>query len=29
MKLKRRVVEEQYAAVIDKLYEDVAEPRPA
>src|SRR6267378_1507914 len=28
MKLKRRVVEQQYADVIDKLYADVAEPRP-
>jgi long-chain acyl-CoA synthetase len=29
MKLKRRVVEQQYADLIDKLYADVAEPRPA
>ena len=28
MKLKRRVVENQYRALIDKLYADVAEPRP-
>jgi long-chain acyl-CoA synthetase len=28
MKLKRRVVEKQYHDVIDKLYADVAEPRP-
>ncbi len=28
MKLKRRVVEEQYRSVIDSLYADVAEPRP-
>ena len=28
MKLKRRVVEQQYADLIDKLYSDVAEPRP-
>ncbi len=28
MKLKRRVVEQQYSEVIDKLYADVAEPRP-
>jgi long-chain acyl-CoA synthetase len=28
MKLKRRVVEKQYQDVIDKLYADVAEPRP-
>jgi len=28
MKLKRRVVEQQYADLIDKLYADVAEPRP-
>jgi long-chain acyl-CoA synthetase len=28
MKLKRRVVELQYADLIDKLYADVAEPRP-
>jgi long-chain acyl-CoA synthetase len=28
MKLKRRVVEQQYSDVIDKLYADVAEPRP-
>lgn len=28
MKLKRRVVEEQYRGLIDKLYSDVAEPRP-
>jgi long-chain acyl-CoA synthetase len=28
MKLKRRVVEKQYQRVIDKLYADVAEPRP-
>jgi len=28
MKLKRRVVEQQYADAIDKLYADVAEPRP-
>ena len=28
MKLKRRVVEQQYRDVIDKLYADVAEPRP-
>jgi long-chain acyl-CoA synthetase len=28
MKLKRRVVEQQYADLIGKLYADVAEPRP-
>jgi len=28
MKLKRRVVETQYHELIDKLYSDVAEPRP-
>jgi long-chain acyl-CoA synthetase len=28
MKLKRRVVEKQYQSVIDRLYSDVAEPRP-
>ena len=28
MKLKRRVVEQQYRDIIDKLYADVAEPRP-
>ena len=28
MKLKRRVVEQQYRDVIEKLYADVAEPRP-
>jgi long-chain acyl-CoA synthetase len=28
MKLKRRVVEQQYRDVIDQLYADVAEPRP-
>ena len=28
MKLKRRVVENQYRDLIDKLYADVAEPRP-
>jgi long-chain acyl-CoA synthetase len=28
MKLKRRVVEQQYHELIDKLYADVAEPRP-
>lgn len=28
MKLKRRVVENQYRDLIDKLYSDVAEPRP-
>jgi hypothetical protein len=28
MKLKRRVVEQKYRDVIDKLYADVAEPRP-
>jgi len=29
MKLKRRVVEKQYHGLIDKLYADVTEPRPA
>ena len=29
MKLKRRVVEQQYQQVIETLYADVAEPRPA
>lgn len=28
LKLKRRVVEQQFATVIDSLYADVAEPRP-
>jgi long-chain acyl-CoA synthetase len=28
MKLKRRVVEDQYRQLIDKLFSDVAEPRP-
>jgi len=28
MKLKRRVVEDQYREVIESLYADVAEPRP-
>jgi hypothetical protein len=28
MKLKRRVVEEQYGRLIDKLYADLTEPRP-
>jgi hypothetical protein len=28
MKLKRRVVEDQYRNLIDNLYADVAEPRP-
>ena len=28
MKLKRRVVEKRYRDLIDKLYADVAEPRP-
>jgi long-chain acyl-CoA synthetase len=28
LKLKRRVVEQKYRAVIDQLYADVAEPRP-
>ena len=28
MKLKRRVVEQQYHDLIDKLYSDVTEPRP-
>jgi long-chain acyl-CoA synthetase len=28
MKLKRRVVEQKYRDVIDRLYADVAEPRP-
>ena len=29
MKLKRRVVEQQYQQAIETLYADVAEPRPA
>jgi hypothetical protein len=28
MKLKRRVVEQNYQSVIEQLYADVAEPRP-
>ena len=28
MKLKRRVVEQQYQSLIDKLFADVTEPRP-
>ena len=28
LKLKRRVVEERYRSVVEKLYSDVAEPRP-
>jgi hypothetical protein len=28
MKLKRRVVERKYQALIDKLYADAEEPRP-
>jgi long-chain acyl-CoA synthetase len=28
MKLKRRIIEQRYAAIIDKLYADVEEPRP-
>ena len=28
LKMKRRVIEQRYADVIDRLYADVEEPRP-